>query len=335
MKRSFRVGLSGVSGIAQLMHLPILSRMKNVEVTAIFDGVLERAERVADKFKIKHVYDNFEDFIGSKKFDVLDICTPVNYHFSEAKQAMERGIHVLIEKPFVQNSAEASELLSISSATKTRVMSLMNLKFRPDAIALKSILQAGKIGDVFFVKSGWLRRNEKWRQKAQFQKNEQGVIMHMGLQLVDLTLWLLGNPGVKSVKANGFNQIMGSWVEDTAFLLLSLENNKNIAIEIGWKLNYGRDFLYANLIGENGAARLCPLTIYSKKNGQLTERIIGESVFHGDVFQKSYENEFAHYFFCLEHNQKMQSSGEELIEDMRIIDAAYQSLKTGKEVELR
>ncbi len=333
-EKKFRVGVSGVSGIAQMLHLPILEKMQKVEVTAIFDHNFLRANRIAEKYNIKHVYRNFDEFVQSRHFDVVDICSPVNFHFPEATAAISSGKHVLIEKPFTQNADEATRLVAMAKSKGRRVMSLMNLKFRPDAIALKSLLDSGKIGDIFFVKAGWLRRNEKWQQKTAFKKNQQGVIMHLGLQLVDLCLWFLDNDEVKTVKADGFKNIMHSWVEDTAFLRLGLKNNTVITIEIGWKLSFGTDFLYANLLGDKGAAKLNPFTLLVEENGKLVEAS-GEPSFSGEMFQKSYEYEFAHFFFCLENNQPMQSMGSELINRMKIIDAAYESVKTGKEVALK
>ncbi|NOZ61551.1 MAG: Gfo/Idh/MocA family oxidoreductase [Calditrichaeota bacterium] len=332
--KKFRVGVSGVSGIAQMLHLPILSKMANVEVSAVFDYDYYRAKRIAEKFKIKHVFNNFDDFVRSPNFDLLDICSPVNLHFSEASSAIKSGKHALIEKPFTQNAIEAAAIVELAQSKQKRIMSLMNLKFRPDAIALKSLLDSNKIGDVFFVKAGWLRRNEKWQQKAVFQKNQQGVIMHLGLQLVDLSLWLLNDPNVRTVKANGFRQIMKSWVEDTAFLHLGLENNVSVALEVGWKLDYGADFLYVNLLGEHGAAKLNPFTLLTENNGKLVETRSGETIFHDDPFHKSYENALSHFFYCLENDQPLQISGAEIINRMKIIDAVYESVKTGKEVEL-
>lgn len=330
----YRVGISGVSGIAQMLHLPILTKMPGVEIAAVFDQDRHRAQRIAEKFKIKRVFKNVDDFVHSRDFDIVDICSPVHLHFNEAVAALKADKHVFIEKPFMQNAKEAEEIVNLAGKKKKRVMSLMNLKFRPDAIALKSLVDADKIGEIFFVKAGWLRRNEKWQQKTVFQKNQQGVIMHLGLQLLDLSLWLLNDPQVQTVRADGFRQIMKSWVEDTAFIHLGLENNATIALEVGWKLKYGTDFLYVNLLGERGAAKLSPFTLLTENSGKLVEIRSGETVFHGEPFHKSYENAFAHFFYCLTNDKPLQISGAEIINRMKIIDATYESVKNGKEVEL-
>lgn len=333
-ERNIRLGLSGISGIAQVTHLPLLKKLKAVEVTAICDNNISRAKKIADKYEIPNVYSNIETMINESEIDVIDICSAVQHHHSEAIFALENGKHVMIEKPFARNAQEALQIVDTAEKNDRRLMALMNLKFRPDAIALKSILDNKKIGNIFCIKSGWLRRNEKWQQRQLFLKNEQGVIMHLGLQIIDLGLWLLKNPKVKRLNAVGFNHIMKCWVEDTALIVMHLENGTVFSIEIGWNMKSGKDFLYANLIGDKGMARLIPLSLLTEENNRLIHHVPSPSIFKGEPYQKSYENEFAHFIFCLRYNQTMQSKGDEIVDRLKIIDAIYESIKHGTEVVL-
>ncbi len=332
-KQKLKVALSGANGNAQILHLPILSRMPNVEVVAICDTNYERAQRIASKFNIRGVHCDYLKMIDIYDLDIVDICTAVQFHYHQAIAALEKGCHVLIEKPFAESAQQASELVRLAEERDKKIMAMMNLKFRPDAIALKSIIQNQAIGHVFCVKSGWLRRSEKWLQQQSFLKSEQGVIMHLGTQVIDLSLWLMGNPKVNRIKAVSFNRIMQSWVEDSAFLFLHLDNDALITVEISWNFDSKNDSLYVDLLGDQGMARLNPFTLFTRREGRLVDVTPSKGTFKSDPYLKSYENEISHFVFCLLNNQQMQSSGREIIERIKIIDAIYQSIKTGKEVK--
>ncbi|MDW7680168.1 MAG: Gfo/Idh/MocA family oxidoreductase [bacterium] len=333
--KTVKIGLSGASGAAQILHLPILTKMSNVEIVAICDRNRDRAQRIAERFYIRQVFSDFEEMIASADLDVIDVCSEVQYHLSEVSHALKAGKHVLVEKPFAQNAIEAEQMVNIAEQQQKQLMALMNLKFRSDAIALKSILNHNQIGKTFLMKAGWMRRNEKWQQKQMFLRNQQGVIMHLGLQVMDLGLWLLNNPRVKTVKAVSFNQIMKSWVEDTALIMLQMIDNTVFTIEVGWNMNYGKDSLYVELFGEKGAARLNPLSILTEQNKKLVNITPSQVIFRGDPYLKSYENEFSHFLFCLSNKLTLQSSGAEIIERFKIMDAIFQSIQTGCEVVLK
>jgi len=333
-EKKIRVGLSGVTGIAQMLHLPTLMKLPTIEISAIYDKKYDRASKIADRFRIPHVFSDYQKMIGFSDIDIIDICSPVNFHLPEAILALKNGKHVLIEKPFAQNTREAEQIVDTAHKHQRKVMASMNLKFRPDAIALKSILNNKNIGNVFLMKGGWLRRIEKWQQKHVFSKNEQGVIMHLGLQIIDLGLWLLNNPKIRSVKALSYNRIMQSWVEDTAMIMLHLQDDAVFNIEVGWNMKFGKDFLYMNMIGDKGCARMVPFYLLTEKNKRLVNMTPSHPIFRGEPYYKSYENEFSHFIFCLLNDQELQSSGEEIIERFRIMEAIYKSIETGSEVVL-
>lgn len=329
-----KMGIVGVDGVAQITHLPILKKMKNVEVVAICDSDLECANQVANKFSISHVYTDIKDMLQYSEIDIVDICNSVQTHLPSALAALETGKHIMIEKPFAKNSVEANMIVDMARKYQRKVMAMMNLRFRPDAIVLKSILDNHKLGDIFYIKSGWLRRNEKWHQRHSLAQNEGGAIMQLGFQLIDLGLWLLGNPEVRSVKAVQFSNVMKLENEDSAIVIIHLVNNTTFTVEIGWNMKFGKDFLYLNLIGDKGAARLNPLTILNEQNHQLIDIAPSRGILKGKPYLRSYENEFSHFIFCILNDQKIQSSGDEIIEGFKIIDAIHQSVKSGKEVEM-
>ncbi len=331
--KKIKIGIVGITGTAQITHLPILKEMKNVEIVAVCDQDSEHVDRIAGKFNIPKAYSNIADMLQFTDMDLVDVCTPVECHVRDAIAALENGKHVIVEKPFAENYEGARKIVDAANKYNRNVLAMQNLRYRQDAIILKNILSNKLLGEIRYVKSGWLRRNEKWRQRPANQNAGDEVLNQLGLQLIDLGLWLINNPRIRTVKASAFN-VQKKGAIDSASIYVNLENDVTLTAEISWNMKFGRDFRYLNLVGENGIARLNPLTIYREENSKLVDITPSQHLSHGKSYQRSYENEFAHYVFCLLHNQKIDSDGNEIIQRFKLLDAIYQSVSTGKEVEV-
>jgi len=328
-----KIGIVGVTGIAQVAHLPILVGMKNVEVVALCDINLDSAHRIAHKFHVPRVYSDIEEMLQFSEIDLVDVCTPVRFHMPNALTALENGKHVLIERPFAESSTDADKIVQAAMKYDRNILAMQNLRYRPDSIILKNIIDHKLLGNIRYAKSGWLRRNEKWRMPATDEFDETDILKLLGLQLLDLDLWLVGNPAIRSVKATTIHT-SGNEKEDSAFVWLHLENDVTLTAEIGWNMRSGNDFRYVNLVGDSGMARLNPLTIFRDQNGKLVDITPAQRIVQEKSFQRSYENELSHYVFCLSHNQKFESHGEDIIQRFRLLDAIKKSVSSGKEVEV-
>jgi len=113
---------------------------------------------------------------------------------------------VLVEKPLARSYNEAKHVFAAAKNNKKKLMVGMNLRFRPDAMLLKSLLSSGEIGEPFYVKCGWIRRQSS-AQKWFTRKTESGggVIFDLGILLLDLSLWLLDYPSVHSISTQKFS----------------------------------------------------------------------------------------------------------------------------------
>src|SRR5690606_40061205 len=123
--------------------------------------------------------------------------------------------HVLVEKPLARTYAEAKPIADTAKRHKKILMVGMNLRYRPDAMILKSILSSGEIGQPMYLKSGWIRRQSskgKWFTRK--QESGGGVIIDLGILLLDLSLWLIDFVPVTTVSTKNFSQITKT-VEDT------------------------------------------------------------------------------------------------------------------------
>lgn len=330
-----RLAVIGAGAIAQVAHIPTWKKLPDVELVAVCDTVKARAKAVAEKFRIPRYYTNDDEVLKLDDIHAVDVCVPTNVHMPVATAALSAGKHVLVEKPMARNVEESEKMLDAARRYQRKLMVAMNVRFRRDVVNLKSFVDGGELGEVFYVKSGWLRRQERWSEHSWlFQKKYSGggVLMDLGIQMLDLSLWLLGNRKAKSVKATTYNKVAKLEVEDAAVAFIHFEDGTTLTLEVGWTLLTEDDFLYTNLFGTRGGALLNPLRVMKEMHGSLVNLTPAREEKPTNTYKRSYESELRHFVKCLREDIHMFSSGEESLERMRIIEKMYQSAATGKEV---
>src|SRR5688572_12104436 len=227
-----RVGLLGVGAIAQVVHLPVLSQLDDVELTLICDTDRPRAQAIAARFGIPHVFANDDQVFRSDLVDALVICTPSYQHESQAIAALETGRHVLVERPLGMTPEGAQRTIDVAVRTGCTLMVAMNNRYRPDTMALRPFARGGELGHIFLTRGAWLNRKMRvvrptWRHRKETAGG--GAMMDLGVQTLDLCLWMLGFPDVDSVTTH-MHYPEGMEVEDTAGILCRLKNGAAISL---------------------------------------------------------------------------------------------------------
>jgi predicted dehydrogenase len=146
-----RVGVVGTGWWATQVHLAALLANPNVKVTALADTASQRLERAGQHFNIeKRFIDPFEMF-ASGLVDGVVIATPHATHYPLVKTALEHGLHVLCEKPFVLAARQGHELLQIARERRRHMLVGYTYQYTRHARLAREIVQQGKIGDLLFV----------------------------------------------------------------------------------------------------------------------------------------------------------------------------------------
>ena len=216
------------------------------------------------------------------------------------------------------------------------LMYAMNNRFRSDVAVLRGYLERQELGRIFYVKTGWLRRRSEVRGPAWYQNKRSaggGVLMDLGVQMLDLSLWLLGNPKVVSVTATKYATDPRKDVEDTVAAFMVLDDGASLTLEVSWALLLEKNFPYLNLFGTDGAALLNPFRIHKELGGNLLN-VTPALESHRNIYKQSYEQELDHFIRCLTQGERPMASAEEGRELMRVIDAIYQSAEARREVRL-
>jgi len=143
-----RLGIVGCGEVAQLFHIPILLKIKNLEVAAACDSNEELAKRAAERLHISRYYADFPRMLEREKLDAVGICTPPNIHAALSIQAMEAGCHVLVEKPMAVSTQEADEMIRVAEDCGVKLGVIHNMLFVPVAVKARTMVGEGSIGDL-------------------------------------------------------------------------------------------------------------------------------------------------------------------------------------------
>lgn len=329
-----RVLFTGLGGIAQIAHLPILSKMDNVEIAGVCDIDKNKARNVAAKYNVKNSYNSLDEMLDSVNADCLIVSSPNSMHKEQAIKGLEKGLNVLVEKPLARNYEEAVSIVDAAKKSKKLLMVGMNNRFRPEVMMQESFVSAGEIGEVFYVKTGYLKKrstSEKWSVNK--TESGGGVFMDLGIVILDIALWIMKFPKIKSVSAVNYYHDFKE-VEDSSFVMIRFENGSTVSIETSWSLHRANDMFYCNVYGRAGSTSINPLRIYKNMHETLVNVTPVKIEKPTNLFKRTYEYELSNFINSVLTGKPSLSDGSEALERMKVVDAVYKSAAAGKEIIL-
>lgn len=219
-----RLGLVGCGGMGQ-SHLAMIKDIPNIKFTAACDSFEANLHKVRDTYNVK-AFTTPEQLLDSGEVDAILIATPHYFHVPITVQAIERGIHVLCEKPLAVTAADAQKAIDASRRNPKVIFAMMHqMRAEPKWKMAKKILTSGELGPMLrinWIVTTWYRTQAyydsgTWR--ATWAGEGGGVLLNQCPHQLDLLWWLAGSP--TSVHANvNLSKYHKIEVEDdvTAFL---------------------------------------------------------------------------------------------------------------------
>jgi predicted dehydrogenase len=329
-----KIAVIGLGGIAQLAHLPILTKLSNVQLVAVSDTNKTRLKAVGERYGVKNVYQDYNEMLAKEEIEGVVIATPTDTHSAIAIDCLKAKKDVLIEKPIARNLEEAKEIQAAAKKYKKQVMVGMKLRYRPDAMLTRSLINSGELGDIFYIRCGWLRKQSS-EQKWFLNKSQSGggVLIDLGILILDLALWIMNDHKLKSVSVETFSHTTKD-VEDTAVGLVRFSDERVISFEVSWGLHAEWDKFHLAAFGTKGTAHLNPLKAYKRLESGHIDYTLPTSATASNLYKKAFENELKHFVAAVRDNSPMVSSGEDALMLMRLLDAIYKSAELKKEVML-
>lgn len=328
-----RIAVIGLGSVAQLVHLPNLVKIKNAEITAVVEVNKNRLHSVADKYDVKKRFTDYKELLNNIDADAVIIATPTHLHKQMAIDCLNAGKDVLVEKPLARNSSEGIEVIECAKKNNRKLMVGMNLRYRPDSMLIRSLIDAGEIGKPFYIKCGWIRKqssSEKW-----FTKREEaggGVILDLGVNLVDLALWLANYPKAISISTKNYFHNSRN-LEDTSLSFIRCEN-LTISLEASWSMAEEKDIFYTNVYGTKGSIGANPfklIKVMADDHMDLGSTFVDSPT---EAFKKSYLNELKSFIGAIRGLNPVFSSGEEALQLLQIAEAMYKSAEKDQEIKI-
>lgn len=324
--------LVGAGNIAQSIHLPILAKMPDVRILAIVDRQVSKAKILAEKYGIPQAMKSLDEALKIPGAQAVIVTTSTDAHAENALTAIGAGKHVFIERPAARTLQETVDIRTAAQDKGVHVMVGMNHRFRPDVAQMKNAVDRGEIGPVFYIKAGWVKqRSTDARWMANADKSGGGVLIDLGVSVLDMILYVFNFGRVRSVVANTFHHETKT-VEDVVVAMLSFENGSVATIETSWSLMRAEDLYYCNVFGKKGSAFINPFKLVKRVDNSFQTVQTQTQKTQLTVYRKSYEAELKHFISGVRGIIPMISTIDEAVERMRVIEALYTSAEMNREI---
>jgi predicted dehydrogenase len=333
-REPIRVGVVGTGAVSQLVHLPVLAERDDVELLAVADSDTPKARAIGERFDVERILD-VEALWADGDVEAAFICTPNHLHEDQAVAALEAGKHVLVERPMALTAAGVERVLAAARDAGRTVVVGMSHRFRPDVGALRSFVAGGELGRVYAARVAWMNRRVNVRRTTWRQRPEEaggGAFMDLGVQSLDMALWLLGMPRVTGVKA--VLSFDDAEVEDAATVLAETESGVALSLEVSWSYTHHDDQHYARVLGLEGSGSLPPLEVFKQLGGRPME-VTPQQPRSGDTkgYLNAYRREIDHFIRAIRGLADAPLPADQ-VHLMRVVEAIYRSGRERVEVSL-
>ncbi len=334
MKPDVRIAVVGTGAIAQMAHLPVLRKMRGVNVVALCDIDRAKARALADRFEIPDAYVDLEDLFGAGDLDAVIISTPSHLHQPYVLEAIAAGVDVLCERPLALTTRGVQVILEAAASSGRKVVVANNHRFRSDVQALDRFLRGGELGTLTGFRAGAYHQYGTvagWRLSR--AESGGGALFDLGLSLVDLALWLADYPPPQRVWAHVTRPRGANSVEDAALLTLECANGMACTFDLSWSYIGDSDRWWFESISSRGSARLAPLRVVKELNGKPVDVSPMGAAARESTFIQSYRAELAHFIAILRDESAYDPPTDQVVLH-RILEAAYRSADEKCEVKL-
>ncbi len=350
MSKTLKVAVIGVGGIARI-HMPGWEASEQAEVVAGCDVNEAILETWGKTHGIEKLTTDPVELFRDPDIDIIDVCTPNNYHAPLTIAALDAGKHVLCEKPLAPTPAEIQEMITARDRSGKMLMTAQHFRFRGVSKAMKAEIDTGVLGDIYHARSWMLRRAAAPTRPGFIMKKHSsgGPCIDIGVHILDLTLWFMGNPrpiavtGVARTELAHRKGAFSIWggpipsefdVEDFAAAFVRFENGATLVLEVSWLLHHDTEAedMQMWLYGTEGGCHWPKCEVYQTNydTGQHYNRTL-------KLTRDTLE---AHALECVEFAQAIVDGApspvpaEQSLQVMTILDGVYRSQQVGGEVRL-
>lgn len=350
--KKLKIGIVGVGGISA-SHIAAYLQNPQAELYAFCDINEERLQQKAKRYGITRCYTDEAQMLRElPELDAVSVCVWNCNHAKCSIMALEAGKHVLCEKPLATTVEEARQMLEASRKNNRLLMVGFCCRFGTEADIIRDYNKHDGFGEFYYAKASFLRRNGNpggWFADTSYSAG--GPLIDLGVHILDMTRYLMGNPKPVSVYGGTFRKLLnrpgvrkqdGAYlcedsgavcdVEDLGTALIRYENGAMLFLESSYSLNIKQDVYSMQLFGTKGGVEIAPrFEMYTDRYGYMLDvSPAGITIDDSQLFIR----EIAHFTDCILNGTPCIAPAEDGVEIMRILMGIYESAQTGHEVLL-
>lgn len=333
-------GLLIGAGFFSRNHLHAWADVAGARIAAVCDRDPARAEAAAREFGISEWHTD-ASVLASGRFDFVDICTTMDTHEALVAQAVDAGVPVIVQKPFAPDIETCRRIEAHARKAGVRVMLHENFRFQKIFRRVREILDSGEIGEVTFGRLSWRNDIDVYTNQPYLMKTERFIIMDVGIHMLDLARFLLGN----AHEVTCLNQSVkeGLAGEDAATMLLRHDNAAVSVVDVSYA-THRKPNPFPQTLGEI-EGRLGTVQILEGEilrihgpDGVRDEAIEpdgrGWTSAPWTQIQDSVPRTQQHFVDALRSGAEFETSAADSLQTYALAEAAYRSAASGQAVEI-
>ncbi len=317
------------------------SEIDGVELIAVCDSDLEKAQKVAKKFNIKEVYQSADELFNKEQLDFVDIISGVNAHLVLVKKAALNGVPVICQKPMALALETANELVSFCRERSVPFFVHENFRWQSPIRKVKEIIDSGIIGKIFKAKISFCTGFPVFENQPYLAETEKLIIADLGIHLLDVSRFLLGEMRNISCQIKTINKKIKG--EDVANILMETEDNASCFLEMSFASVVEDDHFPETFImieGEEGSIYLGSgfnIKVTTRK-GTKAERVEVNNYAWADpdyaVAHSSIVDANRNILSALQGLGKCETTGEDNLKTLNLVYAAYKAAESASVVQI-
>ncbi len=329
-----RVAIMGLGGYGTRVAEAMKSCVK-AKLVGVISGTPSKIKDWQTKYGIPekncYNYENFDEIKNNPDIDAVYVITPNALHHDQVIRVAKAGKHAICEKPMAVNAKEGQEMIDACKKANVKLLVGYRMHFEPKTLEVIRLRNAGEFGKIMFFQG---QCGFKIGDPAQWRLNKKlaggGAMMDIGIYAINGSRYMVGEEPVwvtaQETKTNP--QIFKEGVDETIQFQMGFPSGAVASYLSSYNINY-LDRFY--LVGEKGFAEMQPSTGYGPIKGRTHK---GELTQPHTTHQTVQMEEMAG--IILEGKEPIVPvNGEEALKDLKIIDAIYLAVKTGKKISLK
>ena len=313
---------------------------EGAELVAVCDVDAGKAKAAAEAFGIPHWYTDAETMFRERNLSLVDIVTRMDTHRMLAEMAARHGVAMIVQKPFAPNIEEVRAIVETAERAGLFLAVHENFRFQTPLEKVKEVLDSGAIGEPSWARISFRTGYDIYKGQPYFFDEERFVILDLGVHVVDVARFFLGEVAHVSCETQRRNPKVKA--EDTATLLLRHTSGAVSVVECTYETKKLPDPFPETLVeieGPRGAVVTKPdyrmeLTV----DGKMTESEIDIPMLHWanrpwHMIEESVYKTCRHILESLKAGREAATSGRDNLRTYAVCEAAYESATTGRAVK--